>query len=830
MNTLSCTMCCFIAPSRSRLVIHLLKRHEHDSNFSVICVETSCRYSCRSWQAYKQHCRRKHNKSIRCFIDSLEALDRIDVDGSDDEMQVDIPHGDACETDQSYPVAKYLLGLETQQKLSKAGVNVVAHSTKSLIDCVVPQALSQVEKDILPLINDPQLLKSVRDVFSTHVHSTHSDLDLHHLDSAQKRLTVYKNKFNYIEPEKILLGTTHVRDSVNAHRLKRHFAYIVPMAKQLEALLNMPEIWQSFQHGHASHSDILQDVCDGSFAKQHPLIRQGRPVLQIMMSFDDLELQNPLRSSKVHKLSMFYFTLANIPVEHRSQLHLIFLIGISRTRDVKLFGLDNILHDFTSTINDLRKTGLRMTINGLPETIWGDLFFAACDSPAAACLGGFKESSGFAWKPCRMCNCNGRTFKQFFHMSHFEPRSMADYLDRCATVTDPQITKAQKDYWSKVYGINRKSPLCSIHNFSVTDQLVQDPMHVLLEGTTAHVLALFLHRQVIEFELFSLQWLNSRLQSFPYSYLDTSKPVPIERKHLVVDCLVKQKAASMLTLCYMLPLVIGEWFDVEDPHYNHLLCMLKIVALCFGPCVDQTTAGELEQLVYSYCTQYKRLYPLAPVRPKMHFMLHFTKQLLQFGPLRGTSSMRFEAKHGFFKDFRWKNFINLPFSLAQKHQLALAHKMTSVTGGPSPNFVYSGDIVGDGASVHVADLPPNILLPLAAGFNTNVEEVFDTTFVEIHGLKFKPGVALLLHDTLVEGVVFGLISKIYVIGLVKVFLVQNMTTSQYFHQYNAYEIVPDNEVFTVVQFSDLQYRWPLPVYEVRGRMLITNRYSTSSVN
>ena len=57
--------------------------------------------------------------------------------------------------------------------------------------------------------------------------------------------------------------------------------------------------------------------------------------------------------------------------------------------------------------------------------------------------------------------------------------------------------------------------------------------------------------------------------------------------------------------------------------------------------------------------------------------------------------MRFEGKHAFFKDMRIKNFINLPFPLAEKYQLYLTCKIYDMYEKPNTNFVYDGDLTAE---------------------------------------------------------------------------------------------------------------------------------------
>ena len=122
----------------------------------------------------------------------------------------------------------------------------------------------------------------------------------------------------------------------------KKFGYFIPLLKLLEKLVKipLPQVEHFILNGHVCNNDFMQDVCDGSYIKSHHLTCQGEIFLQFVISYDDLELQNPNRSNKTHKLGMFYFTLLNIPRQYRSQLNNIFLLGLGRTRDLKQFGLD----------------------------------------------------------------------------------------------------------------------------------------------------------------------------------------------------------------------------------------------------------------------------------------------------------------------------------------------------------------------------------------------------------------------------------------------------------------------------------------------------------
>ena len=62
-----------------------------------------------------------------------------------------------------------------------------------------------------------------------------------------------------------------------------------------------------------------------------------------------------------------------------------------------------------------------------------------------------------------------------------------------------------------MYGINMKSVLCELTQFPVTQNLLQDCMHCLLEGVCGQEIALFLKWIIYDLGLVSLNWFNDRL-------------------------------------------------------------------------------------------------------------------------------------------------------------------------------------------------------------------------------------------------------------------------------------------------------------------------------
>ena len=127
--------------------------------------------------------------------------------------------------------------------------------------------------------------------------------------------------WNYflIPPEKCLLRSKYVKQpGGRGQKLTKKFGHFIPLFNMLQGLMRLPQFSRFIKTENVSDSKTMNNVCDGSNICSHPLTGQGETFLKFVILYDDFELQNPLRSSKIHKLAMFYFTLLNIPPQYRS--------------------------------------------------------------------------------------------------------------------------------------------------------------------------------------------------------------------------------------------------------------------------------------------------------------------------------------------------------------------------------------------------------------------------------------------------------------------------------------------------------------------------------
>ena len=155
----------------------------------------------------------------------------------------------------------------------------------------------------------------------------------------------------------------------------------------------------------------------------------------------------------------------------------------------------------------------------------------------------------------------------------------------------------------------------------------QDILHVLLEGLFGYGTCLLL-QLCIEEKLFDINWLNSQLNAFPYSYLDRdNKPEKITRNQIFENVSLKQTGASELTMAYILPFIVKRVRNLTR-YYRNYMHLVSIVCLCTAPYATIDTAGELQELVECYLAGFKALYPTLGLKPKHHYLLHVAIQII----------------------------------------------------------------------------------------------------------------------------------------------------------------------------------------------------------
>lgn len=449
--------------------------------------------------------------------------------------------------------------------------------------------------------------------------------------------------------------------------------YYISVLETIQLEISWPQVLQMIFSGREqrNNQNIFADFTDANFFRHHELFSNDPFALRILLYYDDVSFSNPL-TNKPHKVSFFYFQLANLGPEYRSKLKSIHLFAVCKTVHIQKYDIDK---NFEPLVVDLKllasDSGYIFDIPGGPVKLRGAVLAFIADTPASQKAGGFKESVGGAKRKCRHCMATFETMQNHFLEEDFQLRDLPTHLKQLQKLENAPCSYL-RTFFSKNYGVNRRSELLNAPFFDVCQQLPQDIMHVFLEGVVPYEIKLLL-QLYIEHGHFTMEELNNQIKHFPYGYTDIKdKPLPIRMQDLDLDSSsnLGQTATKMWLLARILPLLLIDLVDTNSSHWTLLTSLLEVMSIVFAGKISLESVAYLRNAVAEHLQLFKRLFEDVNIIPKQHYLVHLPSLIFKFGPLIRSWCMRFEGKHSYFKKVAavLKNFKNLPFSLATRHQ------------------------------------------------------------------------------------------------------------------------------------------------------------------
>lgn len=242
--------------------------------------------------------------------------------------------------------------------------------------------------------------------------------------------------------------------------------------------------------------------------------------------------------------------------------------------------------------------------------------------------------------------------KNHFRDTHLIPRTKESY-DAQAEIVERMPEMAG------VYGLKRNSVCNQLRYFHVVNGQPPDIAHDLFEGVAPDVMERVILHCVTE-GYFSLQFLNDQVESFPFEGFDkTNKPSRMATQ--ISKFKVKQKAVQTWCFLRLLPLIVGDKVPVDDDLWDLLLLLADIVEICTASQVNAVLCEFLADLIESFLDTYFRHFPDVSMKPKFHYLVHYPKLMLHFGPLVHCWTLRYEGKHMYFKESNHVDGVSMAF-------------------------------------------------------------------------------------------------------------------------------------------------------------------------
>ncbi|XP_059195156.1 uncharacterized protein LOC131976241 [Centropristis striata] len=580
-----------------------------------------------------------------------------------------------------------------------------------------------------------------------------------------------------------------------------HTIMYVPILQMIQELFKNTDILSKIREPNTDPRHYVS-YRDGSHFCENELLSIEDLSLAIQLYIDDLEIANPLGTSrKVYKLCSVYWVLANLPPKYKSAMHTIQLAVLAKVTDLKRYGYAAVLAPLVRDVHTLEQDGV--FIESVGQNVKGTIFCVSADNLAAHGLGGFLESFRAEYA-CRFCMATSEQFQAT------EVRD-EEFVQRTKASHDVHVQNALKN--GSEFGVKHDCVLReALEYFHPITGFPPDILHDLLEGIVPIELALCI-KEMIRLKFFTLEYLNQKITSFPYQHTDKVNRPKAIHKTFMTRGTIGGNGHENATLLRLLPLFVGNKVPEGNAAWAVLMELKEVVELALCPSFTDETIDYFVWKISDHRQTLQEVFPELRLRPKHHYVEHYPTLVKCFGPLVHVWTMRFEAKHRFFKRVVHdaQNFKNILKTLATRHQHMMAYHLHA------PSFFRPKTQTARVESVLVSALPEVAQAHIRG--QTTSDTVYHTANVTIDGTDYTNGMFVSVG-------VSGGLSKFC--KLAQIYLVNNNVSflccdfdSWYVEHLRSYELSATQTSLSIHLQSEFNDTVPLSAYKVDGVLLLT---------
>jgi len=350
----------------------------------------------------------------------------------------------------------------------------------------------------------------------------------------------------------------------------------------------------------------------------------------------------------------------------RGKLNSINLLGMGHGSDLRRYKIDPLLLNMKNFFNRKGREGMVVCNNGVQYVVHPLLLASLGDTPAQGWIAGGKQSDR-ANCPCRRCTVTKEIINTLLRenpdllRTKEQHNAFCDQLDACAN-------RAERDAVSFSCGINERALLSEVNDFDISQCMLFDVMHTLLEGIDKEDFRQCL-KHLINLRLCTLDAINHFIAKMTYTKL-LEKPSKITNDHLQTG--IRQTSSQVYALSVVIPLMLEEFgADCNDNGiFENTLRVIKLTHIFLSFVVHDVDLLYMEDEIEKYLSWYTEIYcsDTHPMNIKRHSLIHIPSQIRAFGPCRCAWVMRFEALHQTMKDLTKEinNYINITLSLSNR--------------------------------------------------------------------------------------------------------------------------------------------------------------------
>lgn len=558
-------------------------------------------------------------------------------------------------------------------------------------------------------------------------------------DSAPRRHQKCTEKQQYVKPVETAVGTRwtmkHCKESNSTvPKIVQSKLEYIPITESVKSYFKdekFKKVYLDYNRSILNCPGIYKTFSDGENFKNNELFQKFPNSIQLQVATDDFEICDPLASrATVYKITAVYMRVINIPRKFLSKLNSIRLVCLSLTDDLKTQQTDfnNIWDLVARDITILETVGVDIDdIN-----IKGTLVYLTFDNLGGNICLGMAESFNTHYY-CRICECSKEQCKKLCNEITNEYRTKEKYSEQLKI-----IERSEKVNYKETKGIKRYCSLNDLSFFHIFINKTVDIMHDLLEGVIPHLL-LKLFELGISNKIFTLKEIQESVEFFKFGFLhraNTPSQIRLDKSNL------GQNSSQMKCLFLNIPFILWKYrkYKILEERWICVESLLRITETSFSDEITDIDIQRLENDISAYLENIQKLFG-NDLLVKHHMLLHYPNIIRSMGPLTGMCMMRFEAKHKYFKDAARinKNFMNIPKTLAKKHQDEMAQietiineNFSSTSHKPVPQSEFQDFI--------------NIF---QIGFSTG-SQLNETKMIQLNNFKYKAGLIVLFEGNVFE--------------------------------------------------------------------------------
>lgn len=750
---------------------HRSRSHKHHTVKDLRTVEGAAETETVDEEAVEQTACNEHIPSTSCTVNDCE--DRVDPPSLEHKL------------------ASLFLGMQTVLHISRQATQRIIEELNDLVHFSKAHALQNV-KEVLNKYNQDINDNVVEEVTEAVLRANplyESTKGKGPLATDYRRNNYYLGNFPVVQPVEYLY------ESIS----KKCFVY-VPVLQMLDRLLCCKDVVGNINFTGETVAGVFQSFRDGQYFQSNELFREEESSFALAFYIDDFEICNPLGTSRnKHKVTAVYWVPLNLPAKFRSSLSSIQLAALGRSEDVKHYGFERFFAPLLRDISVLEKDGIY--VEAKRHNVKGTIFCVCADNLAAHGLAGFQESFSVS-NFCRFCVVSRETLQQ-------TPR-----LD-CQLRTPEQhnLLLKNKQGDTAVCGVKGECALSKhLTHFHPITGFPPDLLHDIFEGIVPVEMSLCL-KELIRKGITSLDDINTSIVNFPYIHYDkVNKPHKIPKSSFLKGT-AWGNGHENWTLLRLLPLMIGDRVPENEPAWEILMDLKDITEIVVSTKFSEASLNYLESKIADHRSLLLETFPDLRLRPKHHYLEHYPHLVRCFGPLVELWTMRFEAKHSFFKRVvhDTQNFKNILVTLAFKHQLMVAYHLDS--------NLFKHHIHAECVKVVAVASLDGSWREAFQRMCSHLNSVSLASDVQVDGIRYREGMVISAGQC-------GGLPEFYRIH--RILVAENLgflcikLPSWYTEHVRSFELDVTRHAETdILTFEDLNDFYPLVAYSVRGKLLVS---------